>query len=72
MSIWDIADFTARYGWDATFRQGCDPLCQLRERPMIATNARSFRPGTEGAAEVRRRLDGHRTEGEELCRWRIL
>jgi hypothetical protein len=67
-----FSDFITAYGWDPTGWQGFEPLCQLRELQMIATNARKSRTGTPAAAEVRQRINGLRNQDQELQRWRIL
>ncbi|MFJ9456836.1 phosphotransferase family protein [Kitasatospora sp. NPDC101447] len=64
-------EFADRYGFDVTTWPGFPVLSGLRELRMITTNAKRASAGTRTLEEVRRRIQGLRSNHDEL-KWNIL
>ncbi|MGW3166356.1 phosphotransferase family protein [Streptomyces sp. NPDC001142] len=64
-------DFAESYGWDITQCAGYPTLRGIRELRMITTNARKVHHAPRSLAEVRRRVEGLRSQDGQLP-WNIL
>lgn len=64
-------EFADQYGFDVTSWQGYPVLCALRELRMITTNAKRASAGSPTITEVRRRIQGLRSDHTGL-EWNIL
>lgn len=67
----EYKDFATAYARDIQEWPGYPTLTAVRELRMITTNAWKSEPGTQAAAEVRRRVRALR-EGDADCRWQLL